>query len=294
MDKETPKAWRRSQRALGVLTAVATVVAGMVACSRASAPTSPTVDVPLQAGQQTVLFEAMGFTDMAVDAKNTLYLGGSLGIATVTPGADKPIPLEHGSLPVSTLAAAPDGTLYFVTLDNVVESLAPGSAAPDRLPFGELRQRSQIAVGKDGTVYLGDNQQDKLLTLAPGANSPTALPVEGVNGMGHMVVDANDNVFVSVMGKVVKIAKNATTVETVEGAPDNVGGLAVDADGNLYATDIEANTVSRMPAGGGEWVQLPFSGIQGPSRIAVDGDGNVYVIAAIRERGRQIIRLGAE
>ena len=241
-----------------------------------------------------MLFDAMGFTDMAVDAKNTLYLGGSLGIATVTPGADKPIPLEHGGLPVSTLAAAPDGTLYFVTLDNVVESLAPGSTAPDRLPFGELRQRSQIAVGKDGTVYLGDNQQDKLLTLAPGANSPTALPVEGVNGMGHMVVDANDNVFVSVMGKVVKIAKNATTVETVEGAPDNVGGLAVDAGGNLYATDIEAGTVSRMPAGGGEWVQLPFSGIQSPTRIAVDDDGNVYVIAAIRDRGRQIIRLGAE
>ncbi|WP_131807541.1 hypothetical protein [Mycolicibacterium wolinskyi] len=269
-------------------------MAGMVACSRASAPTSPTVDVPLQAGQQTVLFDAMGFTDMAVDAKNTLYLGGSLGIATLAPRADKPVPLEHGNLPVSTLAAAPDGTLYFVTLDNVVESLAPGSSAPDRLPFGELRQRSQIAVGKDGTAYLGDNQQGKLLTLAPGANSPSALPVEGVNGMGHMVVDANDNVFVSVMGKVVKIAKNATTVETVEGAPDNVGGLAVDAGGNLYATDIEANTVSRMPAGGGDWVQLPFSGIQSPTRIAVDDDGNVYVIAAIRDRGRQIIRLGAE
>lgn len=76
--------------------------------------------------------------------------------------------------------------------------------------------------------------------------------------------------------------------------PDNVGGLAVDAGGNLYATDIEADTVSRMPAGGGEWVQLPFSGIQSPTRIAVDDDGNVYVIAAIRERGRQIIRLGAE
>ncbi|MHC9292419.1 SBBP repeat-containing protein [Mycobacterium sp. LTG2003] len=40
--------------------------------------------------------------------------------------------------------------------------------------------------------------------------------------------------------------------------------------------------------------QLPFSAIKSPTGIAVDGDGNVYVIAAIRDRGRQIIRLGAE
>jgi DNA-binding beta-propeller fold protein YncE len=69
-----------------------------------------------------------------------------------------------------------------------------------------------------------------------------------------------------------------------------VGGLAVDAAGNLYATDVNANTVSRMPAGGGDWVQLPFSGLQSPTHIAVDGDGNVYVV----HEGRQLVRLDAK
>ena len=112
----------------------------------------------------------------------------------------------------------------------------------------------------------------------------------GVNGPGHMVIDADDNLFVSMMGKIVKIAKNATTTDPVIGVTDNVGGLAVDAAGNLYATDVKANTVSRMPAGGGSWAQLPFSGLQSPTGIAVDGDGNVYVI----NRGHQVVRLAAK
>lgn len=68
-----------------------------------------------------------------------------------------------------------------------------------------------------------------------------------------------------------------------------MGGLAVDTAGNLYATDVEADTVSRMPAGGGDWTQLPFTGLQSPTDIAVDRDGNVYV----RHMGRELVRLAA-
>lgn len=79
------------------------------------------------------------------------------------------------------------------------------------------------------------------------------------------------------------------TTEPVGGASDNVGGLAVDAAGNLYATDRKANTVSRMPAGGGHWVQLPFHGLQRPADITVDGDGKIYVL---HHRDR-LVRLAA-
>jgi len=128
------------------------------------------------------------------------------------------------------------------------------------------------------------------LKLAPGANAPTELPVEGVNGPGHMAIDADDNLFVSMMGKIVKITKDATTAEPVVGVPDHVGGLAVDAAGNLYATDAKANTVSRMPAEGGDWAQLPFSGLQSPTHITVDRKGDVYVI----NQGDQVVRLAAK
>jgi streptogramin lyase len=275
---------------LGVF--VITVGSGLVACSPDPGPTSVTADVPLQTGKQTTLLaDAMGFSAITVDAKNVLYLGGARGIATLAPGSDEPAPMKLNGYPtVATLAAAPDGKLYFVALEGVVETIAPGSTTPEPLPFGKLQQFSQIAVAHDGTVYLGDDQHDKLLKLAPGASVPAELPVSDVDGPGHMVIDADDNLFVSMNGNIVKVAKNATTAESVVGATDHAGGLAVDAAGNLYATDVKANTVSRMPAGGGDWGQLPFDGLQSPTGITVDGDGNVYVI----NQGRQVVRLAAK
>ncbi|MUL82967.1 MULTISPECIES: hypothetical protein [unclassified Mycolicibacterium] len=295
MFEPSPKPWwRRQQAALGFLLGVAAIVVGnvLVACAPGSAPISRTVDVPLQAGKQTTLpLDAVGFAAMGVDAKNVLYLGGGVGISMLAPGAAQPTPLKLSGYPtVLTLAAAPDGKLYFVTFEGVVETITPGSATPEPLPFDKLQQFSDIAVAQDGTVYLGDGQHNKLLKLAPGATVPTELPVAGANGPGHMVIDADDNLFVSMMGKIVKIAKNATTAEPVVGVTDHVGGLAVDAAGNLYATDVKANTVSRMPAGGGDWAQLPFSGLRSPTHITVDGDGDVYVI----NQGRQVVRLAAK
>jgi streptogramin lyase len=272
---------------LGVVAIVVTSV--LTAC--APAPTSARVNVPLQTGRQTSLpLDAMGFSAMAVDAKNVLYLGGS-GISTLAPGATRPIPLKLDGYPtVSTLAVTPDGTLYFVTLDGVVETVAPGSTAPRPLPFPKLQMYSQIAVARDGTVYLGDDKSNKVLKLAPGAAAPTEVAVAGVAGPGHMVIDADDNLYVSMNGKITKIAKDATKAEPVAGVPDHVGGLAVDAAGNFYATDVKAGTVSRMPAVGGDWAQLPFTGLHSPTRIAVDGEGNVYVV----NQGQQVMKLAAK
>jgi streptogramin lyase len=247
--------------------------------------------VPLQSGEQTVLFDAAGFTSMAVDGQNVLYLGGSFGIASLAPGANTPTPLQSGAHPVSTLAVTPEGTLYFVNIDNDVEALAPGAATAQRLPFDKLQKRSQIAAGHDGSVYLADNESGTLLKLPAGADRPVELPVNDIGSVGHIVVDAEGNLYASVRGQIVKIVKGADTAETVPGATQNVAGLAVDTAGNLYATDVEANTVSRMPAGGGDWVELPFHDLQSPTRIAVDGDGNVFVMAAQKNLGIHVIRL---
>lgn len=282
--------WRR----LGNLGLAAILVGGvLVACSPGSAPASQRADVPLQAGKQTTLVnDAMGVSEMGVDADKVLYLAGLAGISTMAPGAAQPIKLKLDNQPVvSTLAVAPDGTLSFGTLDGAVETIKPGSTTLDPLPFGNLRQRSQIAVAQDGTVYLGDNEHNKLLTLAPGATAPTELPVAGVRGMGHMVIDPDDNVYVSMMGEIMKITKGGTTADPVVGVTDDAGGLAVDAAGNLYATDVKAGTVSRMPAAGGEWVRLPFTGLQSPTDITVDGEGNVYVMNRL---GSEIARLAAK
>ncbi|MGA5543274.1 hypothetical protein ACPCIR_15595 [Mycobacterium sp. NPDC051198] len=281
----------------GVVAAVVGSVA--LACSPGSAPSALIKDVPLQSGEQTTLpFSGFDYREMGVDAKNVLYLGGTGGFATLTPGADQSTPMKpSGNPPVSTFGVAPDGRLSFVTLDGAVETIPPGSTTSEPLPFDKLTKYGQMAVGHDGSVYLADNQRDKLLKLTPGASAPTELPVEIPNGLGHLVIDADDNLYSAEDGKIVKIAKDAKKAEPVAEAPDTVAGLAVDAAGNLYATDRKAGTVSRMPAGGGDWVQLPFSGLKSPSAITVDGDGNVYVMNTnLRETAARdtIVKLAAK
>ncbi|MCA4756219.1 NHL repeat-containing protein [Mycolicibacterium fortuitum] len=279
--------------------AAAVVISVLAACSPGSAPTAPSKDVPLQSGEQTTLpFRGFDYREMGVDAKNVLYLGGTGGFATLPSGADQPAPMRPSGNPlVSTFGVAPDGRLSFVALGGAVETIAPGSTTPEPLPFDKLTKFGQMAVGTDGSVYITDNQRNKLLKLAPGAAAPIELPVEIGNGLGHLVVDADDNLYSARDGKILKIAKDAEEAVAIADAPENVGGLAVDAAGNLYATDRMAGTVSRMPGGGGDWVQLPFSGLQRPSAIAVDGDGNVYVMNVnLRETDPRdtLVRLAAK
>lgn len=279
--------------AFGSRCVVAAVVATgvIVACSPKSATSALAEDVPLQSGPQTWLADAAGFSGMAVDGQNLVYLGGALGISTISPDTDRPTPLKNGGDPLVTFAVAPDGTVSFVAFDHAVETLRPGSAASEPLPFGTLKTWSEIAVGKDGAVYLSDNDTQKVLKLDPGAAEPTALSVEGLDDIGHMVVDADDNLYAYMNRRIVKIPKGAADVEPIDGMTETVGGLAVDAAGNLYATDNKAGTVSRRPAGGGDWVELPFNGIQSPTDIAVDGEGNVYVLAAEKFHGRRVVKL---
>ncbi|MBV9952154.1 MAG: DUF4214 domain-containing protein [Acidimicrobiia bacterium] len=54
-------------------------------------------------------------------------------------------------------------------------------------------------------------------------------------------------------------------------------GVALDAAGNTYVTDLSANVVLKQPAGGGSPTTLGFTGLLNPAGVAVDASGAVYV-----------------
>ncbi len=58
-----------------------------------------------------------------------------------------------------------------------------------------------------------------------------------------------------------------------------IAGVATDKAGNVYVVDAGANTVTKLPAGGGSPVNIG-SGFDGPQNVAVDAAGNVYVADA--------------
>jgi sugar lactone lactonase YvrE len=60
--------------------------------------------------------------------------------------------------------------------------------------------------------------------------------------------------------------------------PSTISGLAVDAAGDLFLADRDANRVSEIPKGGAQR-PLAFTNLQSPDHIQLDGAGDVYVLA---------------
>jgi len=54
-------------------------------------------------------------------------------------------------------------------------------------------------------------------------------------------------------------------------------GVAVDAAGNVYVTDIGTDQVLRLAAGTATASPLPFNGLKNPRDVAIDAAGDVYV-----------------
>jgi DNA-binding beta-propeller fold protein YncE len=52
----------------------------------------------------------------------------------------------------------------------------------------------------------------------------------------------------------------------------------VDSVGDLYGTDGGNKQVVKFAAGSSTASVLPFTGLNGPRNVAVDGAGNVYVL----------------
>lgn len=146
---------------------------------------------------------------------------------------------------------------------------APPAAAPAAMkPAAEvaitLGNPRGIAVGKDGTIYVGDIGNSAVYKLTP-------------------------------EGKISLLAGGASSTSTGDGVGKDAGfatptGLAVDKDGNVYVADGDNNTIRKItPAGkvttlagkAGESGTADGKGdvarFTGATAVAVDKDGNVFV-----------------
>ncbi|MGV9821643.1 serine/threonine-protein kinase PknD [Nocardia xishanensis] len=61
-------------------------------------------------------------------------------------------------------------------------------------------------------------------------------------------------------------------------------GVAVDAAGNVYVTDMGSDRVLKLAAGASTPTPLPFTGLKNPQDVAVDTAGNVYVSDTSNDR----------
>ncbi len=217
---------------------------------------------------------------LAVGSDGSLFLGGSNSIVKITPGGT-----------ASTLAGT-DGQYGLVN--------GPGSSARFYNILG-------LAVDASGNVFAADYQNSVIRLVTPAAIVSTfagrrAIPSSGPVNLG---VDASGNVFIPVSNNTIQKITPAGIVTTFAGVPGQGGSLdgpaslalfgaamstAVDGAGNVYVAD-QANATLRKITPDGQVTTLagsagqlggqdglgPQARFNGPTGIAVDSQGNVFV-----------------
>ena len=170
--------------------------------------------------------------------------------------------------------------------------LAAGSDTQTTLP---QFVHASLVSDPSGAVWVDD---ERLVKLTAGAETPTVLPSPDLDLHGLVLaLDAAGDVYGVNGGGVdpgggccvpVHVVKSAPGSDTPTVLPftgvDGMGGMAVDAAGNLYVGEGNAERVLKLAAGASEPTVLPFNDIEGLTDVAVDSGGTVYAVDAKHKR----------
>jgi sugar lactone lactonase YvrE len=176
-----------------------------------------------------------------------------------------------------------------------------------------------IAIGPDGAAYVADDETSVIRKVTPNGFATTLAGGNnqgiGIDGPGAsatfsaprgITVDRNGNIFVGDVGnstirKITPTGIVSTFAGLAEarGSTDGVGtaarfggpsGIVADADGTLYVSDTENNTIRKITPDGAVSTLAGTAGLSGhvdgigsaarfssPNGIALDGQGNLVV-----------------
>jgi sugar lactone lactonase YvrE len=171
----------------------------------------------------------------------------------------------------------------------------------------QLSSPVDVAVDKDGNIYIADPNNFRVQKWAPGATSGTTFA--GGNGPGPasnqlflstgVCIDASGNIYVVDFHqgyfRVQKWAPGATSGTTVASGVNQLGGstlsvsskydVFVDGVGNIYVADFYNHRVEKWATGatigttvaGGNGKGAAANQLDTPTGVCVDAAGNIYV-----------------
>jgi len=162
-----------------------------------------------------------------------------------------------------------------VNADGSVTVLLRGVAGPEGM-----------VVLQDGTMIIAEQHTNRILSLPPGAHSPTVLRTlpgtpsaapckDGVDGIAF---DPTTNTIIvpdSPTGEVYRMSPDGKTLTLLVSGIVRPVGAVVDAQGNIYVADECGGTIWRItPAG----KTTRMGGFGMPDDVAIDKHGNLLVI----------------
>lgn len=182
-------------------------------------------------------------TDIAVDNQGTVVVGENRRVLQLTAGSTDQTVLPFAGLAepsgVAISTRGPDLAVYVVDSRlNKVLTLRGPAVDQTELPFTGLNHPSAVALDGNGTLFIVDRNNERVIKL------PATATV-------------------------------ATVLSYAVGRPEYI---AVDADDDLYVTDTRHNSVLKLVKASNTMITLPFQGLSNPQGVAVDAAGNVYVV----------------
>jgi DNA-binding beta-propeller fold protein YncE len=184
---------------------------------------------------------------------------------------------------------------------------------------GKLSYPVDVAVARDGTVYVADFYNDSISAFTaegqfirrfPDPYAPTGRGSSGNDGGGIAVTAvavAGDRVYATDAYQVFVFTTEGELVMqfgqpgVAPGGLDRPGGIAVDRDGRIYVSDSNQNrVVAFSPDGGPLWVTgRPVVGMQEesdnpfvlPRGIAIMRDGSLLVADPL---GQQLVKMNVD
>jgi sugar lactone lactonase YvrE len=167
------------------------------------------------------------------------------------------------------------GTVSRLNADGSVTVLLHGLAGPEGL-----------VVLSDGTLIIAEQRTNRILSLAPGAASPTVIrDLPGTNsgatckeGVDGIALDPTNTTLIvpdSPTGDVYRMSVDGRTLTKIASGIARPVGAVVDGQGNVYVADECGGAVVRItPAG----AITRIGGFSMPDDVAFDPQGRLLVI----------------
>lgn len=172
------------------------------------------------------------------------------------------------------LVAGPDGNLWFA-----IRGYAPGigritlGGQVTRFSIDNIGQPEQLAVGADGNLWFTNTSIDMIGRITP-AGAITAFTGATVRRGSGITPGPDGSLWVAMPpGQIGQLTTAGdVTLHPAGGFPY---GIATGADGNLWFTDTEGDSVGRMTPAGAV-ATYRGTGISGPHGITTGPDGNLW------------------
>jgi sugar lactone lactonase YvrE len=250
---------------------------------------------------QSISVDAAGNVAVADTVANKIFSIPS-GITTpvsIGTGFDGPEATAFDA--AGNLYIADSGNNQIVWIPNVSGALVPASQVtliPDTafIAGSALNKPTGLAVGPDGTLYISDFGNDRVLTYSNGFASVFAA---GLNHPWGVAVDAANNVYVANTGGgnvMVYPADAGFSSLSVTGVTEP-WGIVVDASGSLLISDKLTGNIVHVPNLAGTLTPASALVVEtNPTSaygIALDGSGNLYTSDATSKAVYAIQRTAA-